>query len=65
MANLTEAADLIRRAAKLLDREASKHPITWRRFEVRLNDAGADKLEDIAIELEITAALQESARLCQ
>lgn len=65
MTRLTEAAELIRRAAKLLDKEATAHPFTWRRFETRLNDAGADKLEDIAIELEITAALQESARLCQ
>ena len=57
--------EFIRRAAELLDAEATAHPVTWRRFEARLIDAGADCLEDIAIELEVTAAVQESARICQ
>lgn len=65
MTRLTEAAELIRRAADLLDKEATAHPFTWRRFETRLNDAGADRLEEIATEIEIAAGAQESARLCQ
>jgi hypothetical protein len=65
MSRLTEAAQLIRRAAALLDQEAAAHPVTWRRFETRLNDAGADRLEEIAIEIEVVAMAQESARLCQ
>ena len=65
MTRLSEAAELIRRAAKLLDEEATAHPFTWLRFEDRLNDEGADTLEDLASELEIAASIQEAARLCQ
>lgn len=65
MNRLNEAAQLIRRAAKLLDDEAWAHPITWRRFEDRLSDAGADRLEEIANEIELVEQVQQIARAVQ
>lgn len=51
------AAHHIRTAAKILDRIATQDPDAWARFEARLSDAGAERLELVRDECDLIAAL--------
>jgi hypothetical protein len=57
--HISAAAELIRKAAKLLDKAAKADPAKWNKFEPRFCDAGSDKLELIADECELIAGIIE------
>jgi hypothetical protein len=51
------AAHHIRTAAKILDRIASQDPDVWARFEARLADAGAERLELVRDECDLIGGI--------
>jgi hypothetical protein len=50
-------AKYLRDAAKLLDRIASQDPDVWVRFEARLADAGAERLELVRDECDLISGI--------
>ena len=61
MEEFSHAAYLIKQAAQVLDRIAKTDREAWAKFEARLCDAGADRLELIAAECDLVSHLIEQA----
>ena len=60
-----QAACLLSRAARILDKIAKKDPAIWKTFEARFAEAGAERIEEIADECDLVSLLvaQDSGKV--